>query len=76
MLEVRFSLTSTLASGQYLLAGGVSRMKGEADYQVLHVLREASIVTAIGSDRFGGDVDLGSTVERIETRAATARVEA
>ena len=51
-------------------------MKGEADYQVSHVLREASIVHVIGSERFGGDVDLGSTVDAIETRPAAARVEA
>jgi energy-coupling factor transporter ATP-binding protein EcfA2 len=76
LLDVRFTLTCVLATGQYLLAGGVSRMKGEADYQVLHVLREAAVVTAIGNDRFGGDVDLGSTVAHIETRSANVRLEA
>lgn len=76
LLEVRFSLTCALATGQYLIAGGVSRMKGEADYRVLHVLREAAVVSVIGSERFGGDVDLGSTVAAIETRSAGARVEA
>ncbi len=69
VLEVRFGFTCLLATGEYLLAGGISRMKGDMDYQVLHVLREASVVTAIGNERFGGDVDLGSTVEAVETRS-------
>lgn len=76
ILEVRFSFSCLLGTGQYLLAGGISRMKGEADYQVLHVLREASVITAIGNERFGGDVDLGSTVEAIERRGATTSARA
>jgi ABC-type polysaccharide/polyol phosphate transport system ATPase subunit len=75
ILEVRFSLACRLGTGQYLLAGGISRMQGEADYQVLHVLREAALIAVIGSERFGGDVDLGSTVEAIETRRAPAGVQ-
>lgn len=76
VLEIRFSFTCLLGTGQYLLAGGISRMKGEADYQVLHVLREAAVLTALGSERFGGDADLGSTVEAVERRSATAPAEA
>jgi ABC-type polysaccharide/polyol phosphate transport system ATPase subunit len=76
LLDVRFSFGCRLGTGQYLLAGGISRMKGEADYQVLHVLREGSVLTAIGSGRFGGDVDLECVLEAVEKRTETAGTEA
>jgi ABC-type polysaccharide/polyol phosphate transport system ATPase subunit len=60
ILEITFSLPCNLGSGQYLLTGGVSRIKGDTDYEVIHIFREAFIFSVISSGLFRGDVDLKS----------------
>jgi lipopolysaccharide transport system ATP-binding protein len=66
ILDIRFSLECRLGGGEYLIASGVSHMKSESDYQVLHVLREGAVVAVIGRDYFGGDIDLAATVDSVE----------
>jgi ABC-type polysaccharide/polyol phosphate transport system ATPase subunit/SAM-dependent methyltransferase len=71
-LEVKFSLPCRLGGGQYLLASGVSRMKGAADYEVVHIVREAydfNVMTSLG---FGGDIDLQSRILSIGEAAPPA----
>jgi lipopolysaccharide transport system ATP-binding protein len=72
-IEIRFSLPNRLGGGQYLLAAGISRMKSESDYEVLHVLREAYDFTVMNSVRWGGDVDLQSEVLSVQSLAADAQ---
>jgi hypothetical protein len=69
LLDVRFSLPCRLGSGQYLLSAAVAMVKGQMDYEVLHVLRESRVVTVVSNGRFGGDVDLQSTIQSV-TRSA------
>jgi len=68
VIEVRFSLPCHLGGGQYLLALGLSRMKGETEYEVIHVVREIQVLTVISNGRFGGDIDLGSRILSVERR--------
>src|SRR5262249_17492451 len=67
MVEVTFRLRCLLATGQYLIAAAIARMKGEIDYQVLHVAREAVVISVIADGRFAGDVDFQSTLESVRT---------
>ena len=62
IIEILYTFTCYLGSGQYLLATAVSLIKNETDYEVLHTLRESFVFTVISSDLFGGDVDLGSRI--------------
>jgi ABC-type polysaccharide/polyol phosphate transport system ATPase subunit len=57
-VDVLFSLPCFLGSGQYLLAAGVSRVKGETDYEVIHIYREALVFSVVSNELFGGDIDL------------------
>ena len=66
-IELRFSLPNRLGGGQYLLAVGISRMKGESDYEVLQLVREAYDFNVMNSFRWGGDVDLQSEVLSVQS---------
>ena len=66
IIEISFSFTCFFASGQYLLASGVSLMKDETNYEVLHILRESSVFTVISNVLFGGDIDLKSQISSIK----------
>jgi ABC-type polysaccharide/polyol phosphate transport system ATPase subunit len=74
MLEVQFTLPCRLGSGQYLISGGVTLVKGEMDYEVLHVLRESRVVTVVSNGLFGGDVDLQSTIQAVSRAPLPAAV--
>jgi lipopolysaccharide transport system ATP-binding protein len=69
VLDVQFTLPCLLGSGQYLVSGAVTLVKGDMDYEVLHVLRESRVVTVVSNGLFGGDVDLRSTIQSV-TRSA------
>jgi ABC-type polysaccharide/polyol phosphate transport system ATPase subunit len=71
LLEIHFTLPCRLGSGQYLISGGVTLVKGEMQYEVLHVLRESRVITVVSNGLFGGDVDLQSTIQSV-SRAPVA----
>jgi ABC-type polysaccharide/polyol phosphate transport system ATPase subunit len=64
-VEVVFAFSCLLASGEYLLAGAVAKMKNSLDYEVIHVYREATSFFVQSSGKFSGDVDLESRVTGI-----------
>jgi ABC-type polysaccharide/polyol phosphate transport system ATPase subunit len=66
IIQISFSFFCLLGSGQYLLASGVSRIKGETDYEVIHILREAFVFEVVSNGLFGGDVDLKCQILSIE----------
>ena len=66
LLDVRFSLPCRVGGGQYLLSGAVAIVKGTTDYEVVHALREARVVSVVSSGRFGGDVDLQSQIVGVD----------
>jgi hypothetical protein len=72
LLDVRFSLPCRIGSGEYLLSGAVAMMKGTTDYEVVHVLREGRILSVVSNGRFGGDVDLQSTLVSVDRAPAPA----
>jgi ABC-type polysaccharide/polyol phosphate transport system ATPase subunit len=71
-LDVQFTLPCRLGSGQYLVSGAVTLVKGDMDYEVLHVLRESRVVTVVSNGLFGGDVDLQSTIQSVTRTAMPA----
>jgi ABC-type polysaccharide/polyol phosphate transport system ATPase subunit len=73
-VEVDFEWECRLASGQYVLGGGVAKLLDAQNYAVLHILRDACLFTVQSSVQFQGDVDLQS-VARVHHRAATVSVE-
>lgn len=68
-IVVEFSLSCLLGGGHYLLAAGISRLKGDASYEVLHTYREAFEFDVKTNERFGGDVDLQCKVVTLEHAA-------
>jgi ABC-type polysaccharide/polyol phosphate transport system ATPase subunit len=62
IIEVCFSLTCLLNSGEYLLGGGVQHRKSEADYEMIHHLADTVAFRVISNGLFQGDFDLGSQV--------------
>jgi ABC-type polysaccharide/polyol phosphate transport system ATPase subunit len=66
IIEIVFSLPCRLGSGQYLLGGGVAKCKGQTDYEVIHVLRDAYIFNVASNEFFQGVVDLQSEVISID----------
>jgi lipopolysaccharide transport system ATP-binding protein len=62
ILEIRFSFPCRLGGGQYLLAAGVARFKGELEYEVIHMFREAYDFTVMNDPVFGGDIDLQAKI--------------
>ena len=62
VLETRFAFICRLGPGQYLLAGGLARMKGEMDYEVVHQKREAYDFVVLNNPTFGGDINLQAKV--------------
>ena len=60
ILEVDFEWRCTLASGEYILAGGVAKDLDADNYSVLHVYHEACVFTVHSSSGFIGDLDLQS----------------
>jgi ABC-type polysaccharide/polyol phosphate transport system ATPase subunit len=71
LLEVDFDWVCHLASGQYVLGGGVAKLLEAENYAVLHILRDACAFTVQAGSRFQGDVDLQS-IARVHRRAITA----
>jgi ABC-type polysaccharide/polyol phosphate transport system ATPase subunit len=70
-IEVDFEWECRLASGQYVLGGGVAKLLDAQNYAVLHVLRDACQFTVQSDVQFQGDVDLRSVV-RVHQRTMTA----
>lgn len=67
IMEAQFSFPCLLNSGEYLIGGGVAKMKSESDYEVLHVLRDSFSFTVISDGLFQGDVDLKSSIISVHT---------
>jgi hypothetical protein len=70
-IEVDFEWECRLASGQYLLGGGVAKLLDAQNYAVLHILRDACLFAVRSGVQFQGDVDLHS-VARVHQRTTTA----
>jgi lipopolysaccharide transport system ATP-binding protein len=66
VLEIRFGFTCRLGAGPYLLAAGLSRMKGEMDYEVVHQKREAYDFTVLNNPIFGGVINLQARVVSVK----------
>ena len=67
-IEIVFSFHCILNSGQYLLGGGVARLKGEMEYELIHILREGVVFTVVSNGLFQGDMDLKSKIISIEKK--------
>jgi hypothetical protein len=67
ILEMRYSFTCRLGSGQYFLAAGVARRKGDTEYEVVHLQREAYDFVVMLNSCFGGDIDLQAKIVSIKT---------
>ena len=63
VVEAEFSWICSLASGQYLLGGGVSKILGSNNYSTMHILRDACVFTVDSDVRFQGEYDMKSTVD-------------
>lgn len=70
IMEVAFNLDCKLGANQHFLSLAISRMKGDIEYEVLQIVREAALLTIVSSGTFQGDVDLGSRVQSIVTHPA------
>lgn len=66
IIEVFFSFSCYFSTGQYLLAGGVSSIKNETDYEVIHILRESFVFTVKSNELFGGDIDIRTQITSIK----------
>lgn len=66
-VEVEFEFECRLASGEYLLGGGVAKQLDAERYTVLHLRRDACVFTVHSTVSFQGDIDLQSRV-RVRTR--------
>ncbi len=66
-IEVEFEFDCRLATGEYLLGGGVAKQLDAERYTVLHLRRDASLFTVRSTVSFQGDVDLQSLV-RVRAR--------
>jgi len=74
IVEVYFSFPCPLNTGQYLISGGVARMKGDMDYEVLHILMDGADFTVISDRPFQGDTNLNSeVVSVVKSIASTAK---
>lgn len=63
VVEASFKFRCQLASGQYLLGGGVATMLDERNFAILHIFRDAVVFGVEASVLFQGDFNMKSTVE-------------
>ena len=61
-ITVDFKLPCLLASGQYLVGGGVAEMIGESNFTVISVRRVAHAFEVSGRQTFAGVADLGGRI--------------
>ena len=64
-IRVTFGLACKFNSGKYVLGGGIAEFLDETQFRVIHVVRDYEF-EVVSNQRFQGDIDLGSTVQRID----------